>query len=93
MDTLLRKQLAYSLQGIANDYEAWFDIIEDEDEDSGKNKKRKKNAVAELISEGDHIQWADNRYGHELASCIHSNRSLSRDGMPGYSHEYLNENY
>jgi hypothetical protein len=44
-----------------------------------------KNLLAHLIAEGDRIQMSDKRFRLELASWIHSNRSRSKDGIPGYS--------
>ena len=44
-----------------------------------------KHKIADLISEGDRIQHADNRFRRELAAWMHSNRSRSRDGVPGYA--------
>jgi len=43
-------------------------------------------ALAELIAEGDRRQLSDRKFRRELASWVHSNRSTSRDGMPGYAH-------
>jgi len=45
-----------------------------------------KEAVADLIAQGDHLQASDKSFRRELASWVHSNRSKSRDGMPGYAH-------
>jgi len=39
-------------------------------------------AIAELIEEADHIQFADPRFRRELASWIHPSRTA--DGMPAY---------
>ena len=44
-----------------------------------------KNAIANLIAEGDRIQLSDKKFRRELASWIHPNRSHSRDGIPGYA--------
>ena len=44
-----------------------------------------KYAIAELISEGDRSQWMDQAFRHELAKWVHSNHSLTRDGIPGYA--------
>lgn len=44
----------------------------------------RKNALADLIAEGDRIQGGDRSFRRELASWIHPNRSKSRDGIPGY---------
>jgi len=57
----------------------WLYIAEEED---------KKNSLADLIAEGDRIQLSDKRFRRELASWIHSNRSHSKDGMPGYAFGY-----
>lgn len=44
---------------------------------------RSKAAVAALVSEGDKVQFADQRFRRELASWVHSRRKASRDGMSG----------
>jgi hypothetical protein len=44
-----------------------------------------KQRVAELVAEGDRIQFADRRFRRELASWMHFNRSRSQDGIPGYA--------
>ncbi len=44
-----------------------------------------RNALADLIAEGDRVQGADRRFRRELASWVHPNRSRSRDGIPGYA--------
>lgn len=54
----------------------WLHIAKEEGE---------KNSMADLIAEGDRIQLSDKRFRRELASWIHSNRSHSKDGMPGYA--------
>lgn len=54
----------------------WIHIAKDE---------QVKNAVADLIAEGDRIQLSDKKFRRELASWIHPNRSNSRDGIPGYA--------
>jgi hypothetical protein len=42
-------------------------------------------AVANLIAEGDRIQFSDKAYRRELADWLRPNRSQSRDGIPGYA--------
>lgn len=42
--------------------------------------------LAEIIAEADRRQMADRHFRRELAAWLHSNRSASRDGMPGYAH-------
>jgi hypothetical protein len=54
----------------------WLQIVKEE---------QTKNAIADLIAEGDRIQLSDKRFRRELASWIHPNRSHSRDGIPGYA--------
>lgn len=41
-------------------------------------------AIAELIAEGDRAQMADERFRRELAAWVHSNRSRASRGMRGY---------
>ena len=43
----------------------------------------KRAAVAELVAEGDRVQFADPSFRRELASWVHSSRLGSRDGMSG----------
>ncbi len=43
----------------------------------------KRTAVAELVAEGDRIQFSDVRFRRELASWVHSRRSATKDGMSG----------
>lgn len=54
----------------------WLHITKEENE---------KNSLADLIAAGDRIQLSDKRFRRELATWIHSNRSHSKDGMPGYA--------
>jgi Putative TM nitroreductase len=51
-------------------------------------KHDEKNSLADIVAEGDRIQMSDKRFRRELASWIHSNRSHSKDGMPGYAFGY-----
>jgi nitroreductase len=41
--------------------------------------------LAQLVVEGDRVQFGDRRFRRELAAWMHSNRALRRDGMPGYA--------
>ncbi|HYG68655.1 MAG TPA: hypothetical protein VD838_13385, partial [Anaeromyxobacteraceae bacterium] len=41
--------------------------------------------MAELIAEGDRLQWASLRFRSELASWTRSNASARRDGLPGWA--------
>jgi hypothetical protein len=63
---------------------AWFHIITKEDD---------RNAVADLIAEGDRLQMANPHFRRELAAWIHNNRNITHDGMPAYAvgvHELFN---
>lgn len=42
-----------------------------------------KNALADLIAEGDRIQGRDARFRRELAAWLHPNHSRTHDGIPG----------
>jgi hypothetical protein len=42
-------------------------------------------AVADLVAEGDRIQWSSPRFRAELAHWTRPNRTVRRDGMPGYA--------
>jgi hypothetical protein len=42
-------------------------------------------AIADLIAQADHIQWASERYCGELADWVRPNGALEADGIPGYA--------
>jgi hypothetical protein len=42
-------------------------------------------AVAELVAEGDRLQWARPRFRREVAAWARRNGTSRRDGMPGYA--------
>jgi len=44
-----------------------------------------KYAFADLVAQGDRIQWANRAFRLELSRWLHSNHSPSRDGVPGYA--------
>jgi hypothetical protein len=48
-------------------------------------KRSERHALAELIAQGDRVQFSDKRFRRELASWVHSGRSQSHDGMPAYA--------
>jgi len=73
------KSVVTDSKGEENETTVWLHISKEEDE---------KNSLADLIAEGDRIQLSDKRFRRELASWIHSNRSHSKDGMPGYAFGY-----
>jgi hypothetical protein len=69
-------RLLSALRAAAREESAWLHIAEE----AGT-----KHRIADLISEGDRIQHADRRFRRELVAWMHSNRSRSRDGVPGYA--------
>jgi hypothetical protein len=71
--------LLSSLQRAAKEEGAWFVAAETDDT---------RNRIADLITEADRVQMADNRFRRELAAWVHQNRSASHDGMPGYAFGY-----
>ena len=44
----------------------------------------RRNAVVDLVAEGDRLQMANKSFRRELAAWVRSNRSSNRDGIPGY---------
>lgn len=56
---------------------AWLQILTTDGE---------KSELAGLAVQGDQQHLADPHFRRELAAWIHSNRSHSRDGMPGFAH-------
>ena len=75
----LPAELIARLSAAAGEESAWLAVVEDEG---------RRNAIAELISEGDRIQGADPSFRRELAAWIHPNRTRCRDGMPGFAHGF-----
>jgi hypothetical protein len=68
--------LLSAVQVEAEREEAWLTVIREEES---------RYAIAELVGEGDRIQWADKQFRLELAHWVHSNTSPRRDGIPGYA--------
>jgi nitroreductase len=71
----IRKQLLRELAEHAAAEGAWLRVVAD----------GAKDAVADLIVEGDRRQAADRAFRRELASWMRPNRGRARDGMPGYA--------
>jgi nitroreductase len=72
---LVDQAVLFQLRVEARAEGAWLHILQSEDE---------RNRVADLVAEGDRIEWADRRFRRELASWMHPNASSSCDGMRGY---------
>lgn len=48
-------------------------------------EEAERRAVAELVAEGDRLQWSSPRFRAELAHWTRPNGTSRRDGMPGYA--------
>jgi hypothetical protein len=68
--------LISALQAAAAEEGAWLHILEGTEA---------RNLAADLISEGDRIQWANPAFRRELAAWTRPNNSHSSDGIPGYA--------
>ena len=45
--------------------------------------RKQRSVIADLVAEGDRIQFADPHFRRELASWVHSRRAVTQDGMSG----------
>lgn len=72
----LPPRLIADLQIAAAEEGAWLHILAGDEV---------RDAAADLISEGDRIQWSNPAFRRELAAWTHPNHSHSRDGIPGYA--------
>jgi hypothetical protein len=73
------ESLLSELQAAASQEGAWLHVVKGEED---------RNRVADLIAEGDRIQMANSSFRREVAAWIHSNRTASHDGIPGYAFGY-----
>jgi hypothetical protein len=48
-------------------------------------EEHERRAVADLVAEGDEVQWSSSRFRAEVAGWARPNSTSRRDGMPGYS--------
>jgi hypothetical protein len=78
-DTPVPESLLAEFRGAVREEGTWLRVIEGEGQ---------RNKVADLIAQGDQVQMADQNFRRELASWMHSSRSNSRDGLPGYAFGY-----
>jgi hypothetical protein len=69
--------LIAALESIGNQHDVRLRILSTE-----SNQK----ALADLISQGDRAQMADEQFRKELVAWLNPNRSRSRDGMPGWTY-------
>lgn len=71
-DVSLPAGLADELRGIAHAHGAWLEIVDDD------TRER----FADLIAEGDRMQWADRHWRRELAAWMHPRRAHDGLAMP-----------
>jgi nitroreductase len=74
-DKEISDSLLSRFQAAASENGVWLHIAKEEQIPS----------LVDLIAEGDRIQMSDKSFRRELASWTHSNRSRSKDGIPGYA--------
>jgi hypothetical protein len=74
-ETKLPQSLLLDLETTASSEGATLKFINDD---------LQRNAVADLVGEGDRLQMADKSFRRELAAWVRSNRSIQQDGIPGY---------
>ncbi len=72
-DESLPDDLKHDLIRAAEREGAWLHFVDG---------REQRNAVADLIAEGDRQQWANRRFRLELAGWLHPNDSDTRDGIP-----------
>ncbi len=70
------ERLVQELSGLAAGRGAWLDVV---------HRESARLALADLVTEGDHLQMDNPAFRRELAAWLHPNRTRSRDGMPGYA--------
>ena len=75
-DEPVPSSLLISLQTAAEAEGVWLRFLHDQET---------RYAVADLVAEGDRIQWSNKAFRLELSKWLHSNHSPSRDGVPGYA--------
>ena len=72
-EDLLPPELKHELIKAAAREEATLHFVDD---------REQRNAIADLIAEGDRQQWANRRFRLELAAWLHPNDGEARDGIP-----------
>lgn len=72
-DDPLPDELKHELTKAAERESAWLQFVDHRDQ---------RNAIADLIAEGDREQWASKRFRLELAAWLHPNDGVARDGIP-----------
>ena len=75
-DDPLPAELKLDLVNAAEQEGAWLRFVDEHD---------RRNAIADLVAEGDRLQWASKRFRLELASWLHPDGSDVRDGIPNFA--------
>jgi hypothetical protein len=75
-DEPVPSSLLISLQTAAEAEGVWLRFLHDQET---------RYAFADLVAEGDRIQWSNKAFRLELSKWLHCNHSPSRDGVPGYA--------
>jgi hypothetical protein len=75
-DQAVPNELVRAFQAAAACELAWFAPLLDEE---------RRRAAADLVAEGDRVQFRDKRFRRELAAWSVPNRAPRRDGIPGYA--------
>jgi nitroreductase len=68
--------LLAALVSAAASEDAWLQLVRMEDD---------RYAIADLVAEGDRMQWSNKRFRLELAAWIHRNSGKRQNGIPGYA--------
>jgi nitroreductase len=79
LDQPIPKWLLSEMEAAAIAEHSWLEWIQTQET---------REAVAQLIAEGDRRQMENPKFRQELAAWIHPNHSSHRDGMPGYAHGF-----
>jgi hypothetical protein len=72
----LPESLLSEFQLTAREEKCWLHIVQSEDE---------KKIIADLIAEGDSLQWSNKQFRRELAKWIRDRHSSTHDGIPAYA--------
>ena len=76
LDQPVPEELLAELSAAAEKEGAWLHVIQGEES---------RQAMADLVSQADRIQWKDRHFRTELAHWLHPNREDNRDGIPAYA--------
>lgn len=75
-DESLPHGLMHKLKAAAENAGAWLRFAETRDQ---------REVIADLVADGDRLQWANKRFRLELAAWTHPSSAPASDGIPGYA--------